>query len=250
MINKSNYLSIMKHNENFEQLLNKLDETDYIGLGNPNSKILFIGKELAGELNSEIEHGCVKHWKSGNNYAIRYEPEGKTRNHQGTWQRYQKLYDAITSKMGSPKSQNSEKEITFVEDVFTTEFSQLPAPVARIATSHPEFNPQLERRKELFFYSDFIQEFQIVIIFSPDNKYIETYPGEVEELFGVRFIELQHEIKAKIWINKGSTPTGKPKIVIHTYQLANYHGKIDDFIEHLSQLVYEFASNNDISSLS
>lgn len=242
----------MKHNERFEQLLNKLDENDYIGLGNPNSKILFIGKEPAGELNSEIEHGCVKHWKSGNNYALRYEPEGKIRDHYRTWQRYQILYNAVVQKLGNPKTQNFEKEITFVEDVFTTEFSQLTAPFSEIATSQPEFSSELKRRKELFFTSDFIQEFQIVIIFSPDNKYIETYPGEVEDLFGVRFVELQRENKAKIWINKGTTPSEKPKIVIHTRQLTNFHfhGKIGEFIDRLSQLVVEFASQNGISLLS
>ena len=241
----------MSYKESFTRLINELEDDDYIGLGNPNSKILFIGKEPGMPLNSELEHGCVKHWKSGINYSDRFDPiEDNIRKLGHTWQRYQKLYNSIATRIGNHKQQNSKYEITFVEDVFTTEFSQLPAPNSKLAKSHPEFKSQLEKRKESFFKSDFIREFQIVLIFNPDNDYIETYDGEVEHLFGVSFDKLLFENKTKIYINKGTTPNGKPKIVIHTWQLANFYGSIDSFIERLSQLVVEFLENNGISSLS
>lgn len=252
LINKGNYLSIMKHNENFEQLLNKLDETDYIGLGNPNAKILFIGKEPKGELGSELEHGCVKHWNSGIDYSRRYEP-GKELRHLGrTWQRYQKLYNTITTKLGCNKLQNSKYEITFVEDVFTTELSQFPAPDTKKAKGILEFKSKLAERKENFFATDFLKEFQIVFIFASDPKYIEVHQGEVCKLFEVSYVPteevekfLDKKLEKSIWVHKGITPSGKPKIVIHTRQLTNHAG-IMKLIECLGDLVVNFVNQYNI----
>jgi len=241
----------MDINENFKKLLEKLDSDDYVGLGNPNSKILFIGKEAGTNIDEEIFHGSAKSWITGNDYSLRYEPtETKIRNLNHTWQRYQKLYNSINTNLGINKTQSSKYEISFIEDVFTTEFSQLPAPKTEIAKQNPKFKSELAKRKDSFFKSDFVQEFQIIIIFASDNNYIETYKGEVSDLFKVSFEgpPISCEGGSKIWVNKGVNLSKKPKIVIHTRQLATRQAaSINDLIDKLSNIVSDFITENNIN---
>lgn len=241
----------MNSNKNFKNLLETLENNDYLGLGNPNSNILFIGKEAGTAIDEEIFHGSARSWKKENDYSLRYEPtEPKIKNLNHTWQRYQKLYNSITENLGISKPQNSKYEITFVEDIFTTEFSQLPAPNSETAKQNPEFKSELEKRKNTFFKSDFIQDFQIIIIFASDNNYIETYKGEVSDLFNVSFEDpvISCEGGSKIWINKGVNLSGKPKIVIHTRQLATRQpANINDLIDKLSTMISDFITENNMN---
>lgn len=233
----------MKYNENFNELLNKSTDGDYIGLGNPNSKILFIGKEPKGEVDISIEHGHTKSWKEKIDYSKRFKLE-KTNQ---TWQRYQRLYEEIMSKSDTENyvPKNDKYEITFVENVFTTELSSLPAPNTIIAKNLPKFKSELEKRKENFFKSEFIKGFPIVIIFASDNKYIETYNGEVCDLFNVEFDHLyNYSGKDKIWIHYGVTIDGNPRLLIHTRQLANRFSP--DLISSLSDITSNFIKENQI----
>ncbi len=200
----------MKYTKEFNSLIDQsIEHKQYVGLGNPNAKILFVGKEAGLEIGTEMFHGSAESCKE-NDYSLRYIPEEKKiRSYIHTWQKYQKLYELILSNLNikETEAKKDDYEITFVENVFTTELSNLPAPNANQAKTHKNFKPELEKRKKYFWKSEFIKNFPIVIIAASDKKYIETYKGEVCELFGVNFHELLIcEKSGKIWIHYGHYP--------------------------------------------
>lgn len=238
-------------NENIylKELLKVVVENQYIGLGNPNSKILFIGKEAGAAIETELFHGNAKSWKERKfDYSFNYIPtEEKLRNLNHTWQRYQKLYESILSNLNIDTRivKNDKYEITFVENVFTTELSNLHAPNSKEAKRQEKFSEELQLRKDDFFKSKFIQQFPIVIIFASDNKYIETYPGEVCDLFNVKFDYLLNQnAKDKIWIHSESENAKNPKLLIHTRQLTNRISS--ELIPNLSKLIVSFINENSI----
>ncbi len=117
------------YSEEFKKFITICEENkEYVGLGNPNAKILFVGKEAGMEVEKETTHGSAKSW-SENDYSKRFTPEDeKLRNGNHTWQKYQKLYELILDNLDVGYYKDDEKEITFVEDVFTTELNNLHAP--------------------------------------------------------------------------------------------------------------------------
>jgi hypothetical protein len=239
----------MNENVSLEQLLKTVTENEYIGLGNPNAKILFIGKEAGAEIETEMFHGNAKSWKDKEfNYSSKYIPkEAKLRNLNHTWQRYQKLYDCILSNLNvnSVIDEKDKYEITFVENVFTTELSNLHAPNTKEAKKQERFTEELKLRKEVFFKSKFIEQFPIIIIFASDNKYIETYSGEVCELFNVKFDNLHEQnAKDKIWIHSENENEKNPRLLIHTRQLTNRIST--DLIPNLCDLIVKFIKKNSI----
>lgn len=239
----------MKENLNLEELLQTIPENQYIGLGNPNAKILFIGKEAGAEIETEMFHGSAKSWKEKEfNYSEKYVPkETKIRNLNHTWQRYQKLYDCILSnlKLNAEDKKEDKYEISFVENIFTTELSNLHAPNTKEAKKQERFSEELKLRKDVFFKSNFIKQFPIIIIFASDNKYIETYPGEVCELFNVKFDNLHDKnAKDKIWVHSETENDKNPRLIIHTRQLTNRI--TEELIPNLCDLIVEFITKNSI----
>ncbi len=239
----------MNDNIFFENLLNKIEEKQYIGLGNPDAKILFIGKEAGAEFETNIFHGGVKSWKEKEfDYSKKYIPEKKKlRNLNHTWQRYQKLYDCIISNLEIKKEfeKKDKYEINFVENVFTTELSNLHAPNTKVAKEQENFEKELKIRKNEYFQSDFIKQFPIIIIFASDKKYIETYSGEVCKLFNVKFEKIHNETaKDKIWIHSEIENEKNPRILIHTRQLTNRI--TEELIPNICDLIVAFIKRNSI----
>ena len=237
----------MKENLYLEELLQTISENQYIGLGNPNAKILFIGKEAGAEIEEEMFHGSAKSWKEKEfNYSERYvQKKKKIRNLNHTWQRYQKLYDCILSNLNIEFIKNDKYEISFIENIFTTELSNLHAPNTKDAKKQEKFGEELKLRKRDFFKSKFIEDFQIVIIFASDNKYIETYSGEICELFKVKFHKLHNpNAKDKIWIHSENEAGKKPKLLIHTRQLTNRI--TNELIPNICDIVVDFMKTNSI----
>ena len=137
-------------------------------------------------------------------------------------------------------------EINFVENVFTTELSNLPAKNTISAKKQINFDTELSKRKQLFFKSDFIQQFPIIVIFANDNKYIETYSGEVCELFNVKFDKLcDYAGKDKIWLHSNLNPKEKPRFLIHTRQLTN--SVSEELIICISDLISKFIIENSLN---
>lgn len=233
-------------NQNFRNLVEKCLQTgQYVGLGNPNARILFIGKEAGMNSNSKIIDGSAQSWLNGNDYSIHElkDADIKLKNKNHTWQRYQKLFELIffehLSKDEFKKKDNY--EITFVNQVFTTELSNLPATNTRDAKKLTDFKTELQRRKEIFWTDEFIQQFPIVVITAADPKYIETFPGEVCKMFDVEFTPKPENITSeKIWIHYAVQGKSKvyPKLVIHTRQLTN--GAKNQLIEELAIIIREF----------
>lgn len=237
----------MKINNYLEELLQELPEKEYIGLGNPNAKILFIGKEAGADSEVEMFHGNVKSWKEKEfDYSKKYIPEEtKIKNLNHTWQRYQKLYECILAELNIQFHKSDKYEISFVEKVFTTELSSLHAPNTIVAKKHTNFKRELEARKKNFFESKFIQQFQIIVIFASDKKYIETFSGEVCKLFNVkRKGVLDPDSKDKIWVHTEKEYSEVPKLLFHTRQLTNSIGK--ELIPSICNLVVEFIKDNSI----
>ncbi|MCG8858543.1 hypothetical protein [Tenacibaculum finnmarkense] len=233
----------MTYKKDFKELIEiGLKNNQYIGLGNPNAKILFVGKEAGMPIGSEIIHGSANSWKDKKiDYSNRFMPENNIKDFRQTWQKYQKLYDKILDEL-EIKYEKEEYEITFIENVFTTELSNLVAPTTNEAKKLDGFKIELEKRKDLFWKSDFIKNFPIVVIMASDNSYIETYKGEVCELFHVKFDELKYAKSDKIWSHYSNN--NKPKLVIHTRQLTN--GASNELIDQITQLITKFIKQNSI----
>lgn len=236
-------------NTRFENLLNNIEQNQYIGIGNPNSKILFIGKEAGIDSSLKNYHGSLESWKNNEDYSKSFIPSEKDlRDLRHTWQKYQKLYENILLGLGldSVKTKVDKYEINFVEKIFTTELSNLHAKTSKKAVNIDNFSTELKRRKDTFFKSDFIKQFPIIVIFASAGKYIETYQGEVCELFDVKF-NFQIDVNKidKIWVHSEKENSNNRKLLLHTRQLTN--GASLKLIEELSSLIVKFIKENSLT---
>src|SRR5690554_3272440 len=104
-------------NESFIKLITESTDNTYIGRGNPNAKILFVGKEYSKpNENAEFD---AKYWKekiAKNERVYLKHLKRKEDKSQHTWKIYQKLYDFIFEE-------ESTNEFNFEEEVFTTEMN-------------------------------------------------------------------------------------------------------------------------------
>jgi hypothetical protein len=242
----------MQYPENF---LKVLDLNTFIGTGNPNSKILIVGKEVATDpengkdaelekINLEAFNRNSIDWKSNvekslsiesiEDWSISHENnplyafKGITINKQGhTWNKYQKLNNYIFDKLNN-------KELNFQEDFFITEMSDLPSKTTGLAQRKKEFKEKLKHRKKTFFKSEFIQNFPIVILAS--NDYING--EEICSIFNVQFIEKRGSSGQWFWIHSN---TEKSRLVIHTRNLS---GSVSDkFLKDIASEVKLFLNN-------
>lgn len=226
---------------NYPDSLNELAKQDtYIGMGNPSSPILLVGKEVATDqnssnilerqnlynhyLNSEywlknkrinLQPNDIKKWtcdnpKGENNPLFAFKgalikEEGKT------WRKYQKLHDYIFKT--EPKNEIPKYEHNFQLNMFLTEMSVAPAKRTDEAQKRKMFKQDLKYRKENFFKSKFIQTFPIVVLAC--SNYING--KEIEEIFNVKFKEQKGIGKQLFWTHYNENRT---KLVIHTRQLS------------------------------
>ena len=229
----------MNYSNNFKKLT---ELNTFLGTGNPNSKILIVGKEVATDTeegtNKELENkniesfnnNCsdwlknidknisqnqINNWdfKQNNNNPL-YAFKGLSINIEGhTWRKYQKLNNYIFDKINNT-------EINFQEEFFITEMSTLPSKTTGKAIAKKDFKEKMKLRKDTFFKSDFIQEFPIVILAC--SNYITG--EEITDIFKVDFIKELGDTTQKYWIHYNSNKT---KLVIHTRQLsANVSDKL------------------------
>lgn len=228
-------------------LINQLDDyclehgcTDkdfkYIGTGNPNADILIIGKEAAicdsctMQIDKEITSNFDT-WKEKTDYnqenVIRstkltdYDPlypykgqikkinNDKNNGTSRTWYTYQKLIDNIFGITGN-------NEINFHEKVFLTEVNPKPSQKTKDANTD-----LIEKRKEIFLRSEFIQSFPVVIISGVGYFSITPDFNEIEEIFNVKFFEKKNggnKLSQPYWIHYGKSQS--PRILINTHQLS------------------------------
>ncbi len=226
----------MQYPENF---LKVLDLNTFIGTGNPNSKILIVGKEVATDpengkhteleqinleafnrnctdwrnnVQNNVSQKSITKWNRSTDNNPLYAFKGEQIKEPGhTWNKYQKLNNYIFDKLNN-------KELNFQEDFFITEMSDLPSKTTGLAQRKKEFKEKLKHRKETFFKSEFIQNFPIIILAS--NDYING--EEICSIFNVQFIEERGCSGQRFWIHSN---TEKSRLVIHTRNLS---GSVSD----------------------
>ena len=235
----------MLYSQEFTAFVRNGVDDYYVGIGNPNAPILFVGKEsyFSPDSVKEMEEykSNAKTWldRIDRNVEDIYEyPVDE--NHvlrkgwgKNTWSKYQLLSNQICQV--TPQR----FFVNFLHNVFTTEINDSPSP----NTSNAD-KTGLSKRKELFKSSSFIQKFPLVVLACSD--YIDNVnANEINDIFGVQYDgpeKGENRYSKGNWFFTHHSADGR-KLVIHTRQLsANVNGKmLDDMgnvirvhLEHLS----------------
>ena len=233
----------MEYKNEFREMLEKAEkEGQYVGTGNPNAKILIIGKELAinqeneEQITDEIKTNVTK-WKENianslsqndplewtNPLYLYKHSEQKKEGH--TWNKYQKLIDYI-------REVPHKRETDFQEYAFLTEYNANPSKTTAGQDNGPR-KQSIKERNQFFKDTKFFQQFPIVIVAAGDyaNK---GFGVSLEETFQVKWEGVVYEVKGKetitLPVNDYSekplywyslhTNTSQDKLVVHTHQLS------------------------------
>ena len=239
------------YTEKFKQVVQYCKENNlFVGYGNPNGKVLVIGKEAAHiakeettenleKKKEELFQSNVSQWehilstKEVPNYdgerPISHEnplyaygnqfnkkdvrKEGKPYNGgtSVTYLNYEKLYEQLFLQ-----GEKLEK-INFQKEFFITEFSDYPTKESYKNEDIESLRKQsIEERKPLFALP-FFKEFPIVIVAAGD--YPEKYNFDMQQTFDVQWEGKTIQV-GKYWYNLHFSKDNK-RILIHTRQLSN-----------------------------
>ncbi|MCT4697539.1 hypothetical protein [Tenacibaculum haliotis] len=216
----------MEYTEKFKEFVNNgITEKYFVGTGNPNSKILFVGKESA--ITKDDTNGRnlykqnAKQWKNHIDngtcevlsYPVNEDHQFRKERSWGknTWSKYQKLKDIIYKS-------ETRNHIDFLEKVFTTEINDAPE-----KTTSQADKSRLNERKKLFKESLFIQDFPVIVLACSDYIKNSDENREIDNVFEVTFDN--HHLN-KYSFSKGNWffthhNEDKSKLVIHTRQLSS-----------------------------
>ena len=229
------------------------DKGLFLGTGNPNAKMIFIGKEAAiderlypEQYNREIENNiadwenneanktlasAVDNWFEVPKYNPLYPYKGQenkieSRNKTGeiirgaggtskTWHNYQKIIDHIYYK--NAKCIN----INFHEQAFISELNQVTGPYSKTIPKEIR-KKSINERKELF-KEPFFRQFPITIV--AVGHYIKEFDLDLEKIFDVEYdfekSQLYSDGLIKEFINIHFDSINKPtRLLIHTNQLS------------------------------
>lgn len=209
-------------------------EYKYIGIGNPFSDILIIGKEAAISIKSkqyeneilsnyefwralkQFDNETIKE-KDFANFSPLYPYKGQLLKKDNgtnwgiskTWMNYHKLIDKIYDNKANTT-------INFHEKSFITEVNSTPSKQTILANKG-----SISFRKKYILNSNFIKSFPVVIISGVGYFNILPEINEIEKIFNVRFSEKKFANNVKksqpYWIHWNKNKT---KIVINTNQLS------------------------------
>lgn len=211
------------YSESFRIFVREGLDKYFIGTGNPNAKILFIGKESAiaptdtvgrnWYLKNATEWKCHLDNDTEECYSYTVDENHPLRKNWGknTWSKYQLLSDYIWNK------QTEKYRVEFLQSIFTTEINDSPA-----KTTSEANKSGLNERKLLFKNSTFIQEFPVIVLACSDYIKNNSETREIDEIFNVVY---DGDEKGKYWFNKTNWffthhNPDKSKLVIHTRQLS------------------------------
>ena len=239
------------YTEKFKQVVQYCKENNlFVGYGNPNGKVLVIGKEAAligkeettknlEKKKEELFESNVSQWehilstKEVPNYdgerPISHEnplyaygnqfnkkdirKEGKPYNGgtSDTYTKYEKLYEQLFLQG------EKLKKINFQKEFFITELSDYPTKESYNDKEIEALRQQsIEERKSLFALP-FFKDFPIVIVAAGD--YPEKYNFDMQQTFDVQWEGKTIEV-GKYWYNLHFSKDNK-RILIHTRQLSN-----------------------------
>lgn len=192
----------------------------YIGYGNPNADICFVGKEATGMLPLQCGLGSTAYWMTSLpmffNRSKEDNPADSIWKEGHTWNKYQKLYDAIY-----PENAAKPGTMNFEQHVFVTEMSAMPAETTAVGKNASGFDEQLAIRKQRFFAHPYFKDFKVIVLACSD--YIVNFGNrrEIDSLFDVTF-DINggaHEIGPQnaFWVHHSAD---RKRLVIHTRQLS------------------------------
>lgn len=245
----------MIYTKEFEDVIQNEGKNSFIGLGNPNAKILIVGKEVSTnsksskplerqniisyknnpgdwEMNIKLNRSQnqISNWifdkdlnldNVNNNPLFAFKGSFK-KGTSDTWKKYQKLHDIIF-KGGIV--QNNDLELDFQKDFFITEMSEFPSPKTSNAQQVENFKLNLEKRKHSFFKSHFIQQFPVVVLACSNYIWNKENDMQINEIFNVQYDydmihskgEYNYSRYNKFWTHYSEDGE---KLVIHTRQLS------------------------------
>ncbi len=238
----------------------------YFGEGNPDSKILLIGKEGTNILLSKSEMAEKNHaswseiiendrqiddikllednalypWK-GQNFWLGKHNVSKGKILHGTaptWYYYQILVDKILNK---PLKKQTDF-IDFHEYCFQSELSQINAKMSHLLPKEYELSRALSiKEREMLFSLPFFDRFSIIIIAC--GHYQMNYKFDIEGTFNVKWQGETTSLSRGNWFNiHYSTNNERPRIVIHTRQFST--GVSLELINCIAEKCSEYAINN------
>ena len=270
----------MKYSKEFKALIDSTTE-DYIGHGNPNAKILFIGQEpaidkkknaaqYAHEIadnaeqwryltangigyeaidSSKVEFGSPLHPWANQKFQVRSgsEEAGTLKGEEGTsktWYNYQKLINKIFELYSKErKAMTKDDYLDFHRMSFHTDMSDAAY------TKHSESvdGKQSVTERVSLLSTDFFRNFPIVIAavgHFPRNTYGDSYFGN---LFGVEYLG-NEETELYNWMNVSvRNDDAHPMLLIHTPQFSDAIS--DRYIEQIAKRIVDFAKEHKINLL-
>lgn len=246
---------IMKINSNsytpkFLEIVSYCNEHKlFIGEGNPNAKILIIGKEINdgkpekdADADTWIKENSAKDvernlddWSKPDGYdlgKIKTDIFHKERN--PTWTNYQKMVGGIIGHDLGRDNYN------FLDYCFMTELSDIHLPNSNYHKSFPEVSRQIEDRRVLsvkerskLFMMPFFRNFPIVIMAC--GHYPKDLHFNIEDIFDVGWIKETMVLSTGNFYNEHY---GNGKILIHTRQMSM--GVSDELISKIASLCMPF----------
>lgn len=267
----------MKYPKEFKFLLNQMS-MGYIGHGNPNAKILFIGQEPAIDRdidaqdykrdiacnveqwkdiistgtgyesvdNTKIEFGSPLHPWANQKYQVRSKlPNAIIRGKEGTsrtWYNYQKLINKIYEAYSNDRRPMTKDDyLDFHRLSFHTDMS---AAAFKNHYRTDEGRSSVKERKALFS-SDFFCDFPIVIAavgHFPRDTYGNAF---FEDIFEVEFIG-NDETGSGMWMNVSLRDNeNNPMLLIHTPQ---FGGAItDQYLDNMAKRIVDYAKEHQIN---
>jgi hypothetical protein len=252
-----------KYPKSFIELVNEANDHNsllfgqYIGTGNPNAKIMILGKECAIDRNekprqyeNEILENAINWknnidnqvsieiadenelWKTDINsqinplYPYRGQYFKRDRNNNlgtnPTWYNYQKILINILKNLNIPVSTDKANKVFLHEYCFLSELNSETERYSKYVDSIKR-KKSIETRKVLFGET-FFQQFPIIIVAA--GHYPREHDIDLEKAFGVKWNGIINNNKYnnklnRNWYNIHRETTGcNPKLLIHTNQLS------------------------------
>ena len=246
-----------KINSDFKEVLNVYNDLKYIGTGNPDAEVLFIGKEMAidtdkheAQYNATVLQNIDKLKEQQNGYEIVSGPKGNYWDFFSPWFPYYRQNNLIridpkdkeSTKQKKPDNGGTSRteyyyqkiisaiyEIPEAEKQFLTlhmyafllELSTATAPTS--AEVNPEERKQSIKNRKVLWQTPFFQRFPITILgIGPNRNYI--IPGtdredviNIEKDFKVKYVGFLYI--GKKFINVHFSEDGK-RMLLHTSHLS------------------------------
>ena len=200
----------------FKEFAQECSNSDfYIGQGNPNSMILFVGCEPNNTnelkvINNRHTFECLNEL-NGKSYKDLWQIRSKE-GEGCTWSKYQKIIDTVY-----PKRKHIAGKLDFEEMAFCTELNNVCARHSAYAKKDT-----IGTKLELFKESKFIQSFPVVVLACGSYIVNQGSNRQIDNTFGVSFHKVGlPDSTQNYWIHYDGLDYDKSnKLVIHTRQLS------------------------------